>query len=203
MRSPRHLLRLTIYCSFCLFTAQRTAAQMNKEDIRIDLSKPYVYLEMDHVGPRKSLRDGEPDMGIWLVLKNNSRLPIVVISSKSSNDRTDEPLWVGDEVVPNVPPSGTESPGAGIGYQPGQEELTDIFLWPNTNEAEIRGAEDAIRSAQRTPDKSDSAKRPHGYNEGHQPGPQVLRVVPPEGKYSSMCQSITLARPGISRFLFV
>jgi len=182
MKALRHILLLTICFSFCLFTVERTAAQIKKEDFLIDPSKPYVYLEMDHVGPRKPLRDGEPNMGIWLGLKNNSRLPVVVIASKASDDRTDQPLWVGDEVVPNRPSTGTESPGAGIGYQPGQGDLTDIFLWPNTTEAEVIGAEDAVKSPPRISNKSGSVKRPHGYNNGYQPGPQVLRVVPPGGE---------------------
>jgi hypothetical protein len=85
-------------------------------------------------------------------------------------------------VVPNKPSTGTESLGAGIGYQTGQGNLTDIFIWPNMNEAEVVGAEEAAKNPPRTSDKSGNGKRPHGYGNGHEPGPQVLRIVPPGGR---------------------
>jgi hypothetical protein len=44
----------------------------------IDPTKPYVYLEVDHVGPRDPRRKGEPTVGLWLRLKNNATLPIIV-----------------------------------------------------------------------------------------------------------------------------
>jgi hypothetical protein len=46
---------------------------------------------------------------------------------------------MGDEVVPDVPSPGTESLGDAIGYKPGQEDFTDIYLFPNQTEAEVRG----------------------------------------------------------------
>jgi len=72
--------------------------------------------------------------------------------------------------------------GSGIGYQPGQEDLTDIFLSPNMNEAEVRGAEDAMKRRPQRAEKDERVKRPHGYNDGYQPGPQMLKVIPSGGE---------------------
>ncbi|HEV3254025.1 MAG TPA: hypothetical protein VG033_06440 [Candidatus Acidoferrales bacterium] len=180
MNNIRNILLSAVYLSsWGLRTEFRQAEKTpQNDDFLIDQSKPYVYLEVDHIGPRKPLRDGEPSMGIWLRLKNNCRLPVVIIASGALADRPNEVLWVGDEVVPNRPPTGTESPGSGIGYQPGQEDLTDIFLSPNINEAEVRGAEQALIVM----GQKERPKRPHGYNDGYQPGPQVLKVVSPGGE---------------------
>jgi hypothetical protein len=58
------------------------AAPQNKDaqSFVLDRSKPYVYLKFDHVGPRKPLRTGEGDTGLWLRVVNNCRLPIVLES---------------------------------------------------------------------------------------------------------------------------
>jgi hypothetical protein len=48
----------------------------------IDTNKPYVYIEFDHVAPRKPVRDGESAIGIWLNLVNNCRTPIRVIANE-------------------------------------------------------------------------------------------------------------------------
>ncbi len=174
--------------TFCFLTSLLNAADAGTkaassvEGFLIDPSKTYVYLEVDHVGPRKPLRDGEPETGIWLRLKNNSTLPVVIIGSGVPAESADEALWVEDEVVPNKPSTGTESMGAAIGYQPGQEDLTDIFLSPNVNEAEVRGAEDALKHRPQDVGRDESLKRPHGYNDSYEPGPQTLKVIPPGGE---------------------
>jgi hypothetical protein len=163
-------------------TGPGTKVASSVESFLVDPSNPYVYLAVDHVGPRKPLRDGEPDTGIWLRLKNNCALPVVVITSGVPDERSGQALWVEDEVVPNRPSAGTESMGTAIGYQSGQKDLTDIFLWPNVNESEVRGAEDAMKRSLQSPEKDENVKRPHGYNGGQQPGPQILTVVPPGGE---------------------
>jgi len=177
--SMKHLLGSLAVLFGCYFLCGPAEAQLKKEDFLIDPLKPFVYLEMNHVGPRKPLSGDEPKVGIWLSLINNCRLPIVVIASETSDERTGEPLWVADEVVPDKPSTGTESTIGVVGYRRGEGELADIFIWPNTNEAEVIGAEHAARAAPRTSDRS---ARPHGYNDGHEPGAQVLRVIPPGQK---------------------
>ncbi len=183
-----NLPRKTPFVASCLLTSLLIAAgagtkvASSVESFLIDPSKPYVYLEVDHLGPRKPLRDGEPDTGVWLRLRNNCTLPVVIIASGVPAESADEALWVEDEVVPNRPSTGTESMGSGVGYQSGQEDLTDIFLSPNMNEAEVRGAEDAIKHRPQSAGRNEGVKRPHGYNDGYQPGPQMLKVIPSGGE---------------------
>jgi len=180
-----NVLRNKFWVVFCFLTCSLNATNSGTkagdsfEGFLIDASTPYVYLAVDHVGPRKPLRDTEPGTGIWLRLRNNCAVPVVVVASSDPAEDAGEALWIQDEVVPNKPSSGTESMGAAIGYQSGQKELTDIFLWPNVSEAEVRGAEDAMKRQPRNMTRNESAKRPHGYNDGYQPGPQVLKVIPP------------------------
>jgi len=141
----------------------------------IDPSKPYVYLAVDHVGPRKPLRDGEVGLGVWLRLKNNCQISIVVVASALDVQKTDQASWVSDEVVPNALPVGAESVGSMIGYRHGEEGLTDIFLKPNDHEAEIKGAEALSKGA----DKGRKIRVPHGYVDMNAPSSAVLKVIPP------------------------
>ena len=149
-------------------------------DFLVDPSKPYVYLELDRVGPRTPLRKEEPKTGIWLRLKNNCNLPIVIVTFRASPKNEG---GVTDEVVPNPRPPGSETASSGIGsYEQGAEDLADIFLSPNSNEAEVRGVEEKTKREPRTADQAVRAERPHGYNNGYEPGTQVLTVIPPGGQ---------------------
>ncbi len=47
------------------------------KSIVIDHTKPYVYLKFDHIGPRVPIQDGESNVGLWLRVVNNCRIPIV------------------------------------------------------------------------------------------------------------------------------
>lgn len=57
------------------------AQNLNAKDFVIDKSKPYVYLEFEHIGPRTPIQSGEPGTGLWLRVVNNCRLPIAFRSS--------------------------------------------------------------------------------------------------------------------------
>lgn len=70
-------------------------------DFLIDSSKPYVYLEIDHIGPRTPGNEHEPNTGIYLRLKNNCRLPIIVSTFGGPVGGTDGEVGVMDEVVLN------------------------------------------------------------------------------------------------------
>lgn len=53
-------------------------AQSPDTSFVLDGTKPYVYLQFDHVGPRKPLHEGEPSAGLWLRIVNNCKVPISV-----------------------------------------------------------------------------------------------------------------------------
>jgi hypothetical protein len=175
MKRPRFMPVLSFCLGLSLVGVLPGYSQASEETISLNVAKPYVYLEFDHVGSRSPLRAGEPNRGIWFRLKNNSRFAVTVIASTDS-------AWVGDEVVPDVPSPGTESLGDAIGYKPGQEDFTDIYLFPNQTEAEVRGAESTSNGRDGGKVKADNLRRPQGYSGGHQPGPQVLKVIPSGGE---------------------
>jgi hypothetical protein len=66
----------SLFLGSLLLTA--TGAQKSGSNFVIDPSKPYAYLEFDHVGKRQPLSRHEPDRGLWIRLVNNCRLPITV-----------------------------------------------------------------------------------------------------------------------------
>lgn len=69
-------------------------------DFVLNASKPYVYLQFDHVGPRKPLRQGEGNLGLWLRIVNNCRAPITVPTFGLTSG--DPGVGVLDEVVPDI-----------------------------------------------------------------------------------------------------
>ncbi len=44
----------------------------------LDGSRPYAYLQFDHVGVRKPIEAGEGSEGLWLRIVNNCVVPIAV-----------------------------------------------------------------------------------------------------------------------------
>jgi hypothetical protein len=55
-----------------------TIPQQKSPSFTINPASPYVYMVLDHVGPRKPAFDSEPSTGVWIKLVNNCRLPILV-----------------------------------------------------------------------------------------------------------------------------
>jgi len=94
------LMLLTI--TPCLLNGQQGHRKRLEQESSfiIDTAKPYVYLEVDHVGPRLPRGKDEPSVGIYLRLKNNSNLPIVVSTSPGPAGSPDCDLM--DVVVPNL-----------------------------------------------------------------------------------------------------
>jgi hypothetical protein len=108
----------------------------------------------------------------------------VIVVVGASTDTSREAITVQDEVVPNPHSPGGDKRGSNLYIprgQPGLQEMTDIFDSPNMNEAEVRSVEEAQR---RAPD--DYSKqlpvRPHGYNNGYEPGVQELTLIQPGGQ---------------------
>jgi hypothetical protein len=81
-----------------LFTVATMHAQTPDTSFVLDATKPYVYLQFDHVGPRKPLHEGEPSTGLWLRIVNNCKVPISVRSYGVTTG--DVGTGVFDEVIP-------------------------------------------------------------------------------------------------------
>lgn len=73
-------------------------AQTPDTSFVLDGTKPYVYLQFDHVGPRKPVHEGEPSTGLWLRIVNNCKVPISVRSYGTTTG--DIGTGVFDEVIP-------------------------------------------------------------------------------------------------------
>lgn len=172
---------------FSLVASARQPQRKNVAQIdhfRIDASKPYAYLEVDSIGPRKPLNADEPSVGIMMHLQNNCRLPIVIVTFTSSNSQN-SPYQVMDEVIPNPPLAmGDQVGNAATGFKVGQRDLTDIVLWPNMTEEEIRGVESAFKRSLSNGSKDIGPVRPHGYNDGYLFDRKELTIVPPGGRAS-------------------
>ncbi len=76
-------------------------AQSPDTSFVLDGTKPYVYLQFDHVGPRKPLHEGEPSTGLWLRIVNNCKVPISVRSYGVTTG--DIGTGVFDEIIPVQP----------------------------------------------------------------------------------------------------
>jgi hypothetical protein len=166
---------------FCVSLNALNVAQVTKESDQdysqflIDATKPYVYLEVDHVGPRTPLRNDEPKIGIWLHLKNNCKLPIVVLAIGERQVDPKEGIALQDEIVPEPIAPATRGDGAsgGIIAPRGSGELVDLFRWPNTTEEEVRRAEERQRATRKP------VERPLGYGSQNGFDSFVLTVVAP------------------------
>lgn len=95
--------------------AQNRRAKISswQKQFLIDPAKPYVYLEVDHIGPRQPRAAGEPKIGIWMRLHNNCIVPIIVYTfgvpdfafAPPSPGRNEE-IGVYDSVIANPRPWG-------------------------------------------------------------------------------------------------
>lgn len=74
--------------------------QQPVSDFVLNSSRPYVYVRFDHVGPRKPLHEGEGEVGLWLRIVNNCRVPIKVPTFGLTTG--DPGVGVLDEVVSNA-----------------------------------------------------------------------------------------------------
>lgn len=61
-----------------LISSTIAISQISPKNFKVDDWKPYVYIDFDHVGERKSADDLGSTHGLWLRLRNNCRLPIEV-----------------------------------------------------------------------------------------------------------------------------
>lgn len=147
-------------------------------DFLIDPTKPYVYLEVDHVGPRKPLRDGEPNVGIWLRLRNNCKLRIVVMALGKPPQNPEDAITLEDEILPNLQASGTggDGTGAAVYAAPGLEEMKDLFRWPNLTEDEVRDSEASQRSSGKL------SARPLGYSGRNDFHTLTITAIPSGGQ---------------------
>jgi hypothetical protein len=175
--------RVILLLNFCLVLYTHSPAQVarnGKQDYSkflIESNKPYVYLEVDHIGPRKPLRNDEPNTGIWMYLKNNCKLPIVVLVIGNPVAKSKDAITLADEIVPDpqVPTQGKDEDarGGGVFAQQGLRDMMDIFRFPNMTEEEIKSAEEKTRAS------TNPIERPRGYGSKSGFDSFVLTLIAP------------------------
>jgi hypothetical protein len=88
--------------------------------LALDPTRPIVYIEFDHAGPREPIENGEPKQGIWLRLVNNSVVPIdVEAMGTSTNSKL---VILPDVITPierRIPRSGVSREEMPVGYASG------------------------------------------------------------------------------------
>jgi hypothetical protein len=95
IRKSPQLIRFAVV--ICAFIGESMTAQNQNSSFVIDSSRPCVYIEFQRVAKRKPLSDEEVSTGVWLHLKNNSRVPIRVMTFDPGTG--DQETGVMDEVV--------------------------------------------------------------------------------------------------------
>lgn len=90
-----------------LISSTMAISQISPKNFKIDDWKPYVYIDFDHIGERKSADDSGSTHGLWLRLRNNCRLPIKV--SALDWGTGDLGAALSFEVVPNAGINGPDS----------------------------------------------------------------------------------------------
>jgi hypothetical protein len=126
---------LTLFCVTGAFTQEKEATAFV-----LDQSKPFVYLQFDHIGPRKPLQSAEGAPGLWLRVVNNCRIPIVFRGHSAAED--DPGFSLDDEVIPVEPMLqifSTLEEGAEIKRKQREREL-ELKHKPTGYESEVSGA---------------------------------------------------------------
>jgi len=95
-------------------------AQSTKKgkDFLIDVNRPFVYVKFDHIGPGAPRSPEEPNSRIWLRLRNNCRIAIVVRANGVPDDSPKDEVGLEYDVVSNpairgmlsLPTSSTDNP---------------------------------------------------------------------------------------------
>ncbi len=73
-----------------------TAQPQTNPKLALDTTKPFVYIDFDHTGPREPLEPDEPSRGLWLRLVNNSVFPIIV---RAHDSLTDPVMTILEDVI--------------------------------------------------------------------------------------------------------
>jgi hypothetical protein len=129
----------TLVCALTFFCVTGAFAQEKEATAFVlDQSKPFAYLQFDHIGPRKPLQSGEGATGFWIRVVNNCRIPIVF---QGHNAPEGEPGFsLDDEVIPEEPMLQIFSPAEEAEIERKQRERDrELKHMPHGYESEVSG----------------------------------------------------------------
>jgi hypothetical protein len=92
------------------------------KDFLIDVNRPFVYVKFDHIGPGIPRTPTEPNSRIWLHLKNNCRIAILVRANGVPDDSPKDEVGLEYEVVANPAIRGMVSFSTHDGHKPETRE---------------------------------------------------------------------------------
>jgi hypothetical protein len=110
----RHMLKgvMLLMAMGAMMAQSQTPAKL-----AIDATKPIVYIEFNHAGLREPVEEGEPVQGLWLLLVNNSVVPIEV---ETMDTATQAKLTLLPDVITpierKIPRSGVSQDEMPVGY---------------------------------------------------------------------------------------
>jgi hypothetical protein len=149
---------LLFFAFFSLSVMPYTFAQKGKSSddrFRLLPGKPYVYLDVDHIGPREPRDNSEPPIGLWLRLYNNCSEPIVVDTFGVPPNSPPTEIGVLDTVVANPEVKGEED----VRLDSGQNAIPAFPPQPGGVQGELRDQNSRSTSS----DKEEHQQMPHGY----------------------------------------
>lgn len=132
------------------------------KDFLIDADRPFMYVKFDHIGPGTPRNPAEPNSRIWLRLRNNCRIAILVRANGVPDDSPKDEVGLEYDVVAN----------------PAGRGLVSLAM-SGTDKLETR----ATGNAQNSETKSDD-EIPRGYLEevassvAVGPGEEILFSIP-------------------------
>jgi hypothetical protein len=102
------------------------------KDFLVDVNRPFVYVMFDHIGPGIPRDPTEPNSRIWLRLKNNCRIAILVRANGVPDESPKDEVGLEWKVVPNptiqgmvsFSPSGKDKPQTGLNAETQKSEKT-------------------------------------------------------------------------------
>jgi hypothetical protein len=93
-----------ILCSLSFRAPLLRAQARGAKSFLIDEKRPFVYIEFDHIGPGAPWSPDEPASRIWLHLRNNCRVPIVVLANGVPDGSPKDEVGVMHDVVATKAP---------------------------------------------------------------------------------------------------
>src|ERR1700676_5406036 len=97
-------MRWTVIVLVVLLSTSVSWGQSTAQAFVIDTSRPFAFIEFDHLGTRKPLSPSETEQGLWLKFVNNCRVSIRV---DAFNPGTGDPgVAIFDEIVSVKPYEG-------------------------------------------------------------------------------------------------
>lgn len=150
---------LIVACGAVFAQVHPTSAKSAAKMFLVDPTKPYVYLTVDHVGPREPRREGESSTGIWLRLHNNCIVPIALDTlSPLSPSGELQPF---DHVVADGPPpfGGMDERFSEIPEYPTEHSLAGELWDKGKGEVPSRVLANPVEK----PSQPKDAKMPKGY----------------------------------------